>query len=133
MKKLGAILGMVILLLTLTIGVVSPVAAGGNGAFRATGEDPLYPQFDTFTVLVNQSGAQFWWTMNATISDSYLIEGHSYHEVWKWDVNNSSGEWAEMTLDQDSVSDRSPYNIPGYYGTIYYKTFDTTLGIQVAP
>ena len=133
MKKLFVVLGVMILMSTLIVGFAAPVAAADNKAFRTTGTDPLYPQFGTFDVLVNSQGAQFWWTMNADIPGTYLIAGHSYHEVWKFNVNNKSGEWAELTLVKGSPSDRSPYNIPGFYSTIFYKTFDTTLGIQVAP
>ena len=132
MKRLITIIIMVVLLLTLTIGVASPVAAGGNGAWRTTATDALYPQFGTFEVLINSQGAHFWWTW-AGGTLGYLVNGHSYHEVWKWDVNNSDGAWAELNLVQGSYSDRPPYNTPGHCGTIYYKTFDTTLGVQVAP
>ncbi len=129
-KRLMTVLGVGALLLMLTVGIVSPVAAGDNKAFRACGTDPSYPQLGTAEVLVNSQGAQFWWTWTGgTIG--YLVDGHSYHEVWKWDVNNSDGQWAEMDVVGGSY--RSPWNIPGHYGHVYYKTFDTTLGIQVAP
>jgi hypothetical protein len=127
MKKI-IIIGLITVLVIAAIPAVA--VAGGNGAYRGEAADPLYPELGTIQYLSNKAGYHFWFTVSADLGP--YTAGHSYHNVYKVNVNDPS-EWAGP-LTVGGSPQRAPYDLVGHTGeTAYYKIFDTTTDTQVMP
>lgn len=126
MKK---VITLCLLSLLLVSTITSPVLAGdkGNGAVKDTCFDSKALWLGELTYLANNSGGHMWFTPTKT--GGPYIAGHSYHNVYKYTVDDPS-EWAVIPV----VPDREPYNIFGKAGEkLYYKIFDTTMDVQIMP
>ena len=126
-KKIFSILFALVLVLSFSLVMAMPVAAGGNGAERDVCHDDNATWLGEITYLANKSGGHLWFT--PTVYGGPYIAGHRYHNVYKYKVDDPN-EWAIVPV----VPDRLPYNkiaTPGEQ--IYYKIFDTTTDAQVVP
>lgn len=112
-----------VVLISAGLAVASPPpGAGGNGGGveRGVAEDPSFPQLGEITYLFNKPGYHFWFTPTADVS--VYTEGHTYHNVYKYDVEDPS-EWCGPV----GIPNRLPYNAGGTAGdTAYYKIWDVT-------
>jgi len=109
------------LAVVMLIGLTSAVAyAGGNGALKGTAYDPNCPELGEITYLGNHAGYHFWFTVTADVGP--YVEGHSYHNIYKFQVDDPEN-WQEFTTN----ADRPPYNLVVEPGTtLYYKVWDVT-------
>lgn len=125
MKKRMLIAIVVILGLAM---MVSPIwAKGGGGTNRGVASDPNAEWLGPVKYLGNPAGYHFWFTPTASLG-SYEA-GHSYHNVYKLQVDDES-EWCYG----GPAPNRPPYNRTGHTGQmVYYKIFDTTTGDLVRP
>lgn len=88
-----------------------------------TGTDANATWLGDIKYLFNPSGYQFWFT--PTESHGYYTAGHSYHNVYKYDLEDSTDWCGPVT-----IPNREPYNEGGTAGmTAYYKIWDVTAGV----
>ena len=111
-----------VMLLSAGLALAGPSqGAGGNGAVQGSSVDGNAPALGEVTYLFNKAGYHFWFTVSADLGPD--TEGHSYHNIYKYDVGNPS-EWCPTTT---VVPDRLPYNAGDTVGeTVYYKIWDVT-------
>ncbi|MFC2162298.1 hypothetical protein ACFLRF_01335 [Candidatus Altiarchaeota archaeon] len=114
--------GTILVLMALTT-----LSVAKNGAVKGVAADPNYPQLGDITYLANKPGYHFWFTMEADLGR--YEAGHSYHNVYKFDVKDTS-EWCGPV----TIPNRAPYNLVGPVGaSVYYKIWDVTEDVMVCP
>jgi hypothetical protein len=97
-----------------------PGDGGNNGAIHGSDYDPSYPGLGEIEYLFNKPGYHFWFTPTENIGP--YTAGHSYHNVYKYDVKDAS-DWCGPV----NIPPRPPYNAGGTDGgTAYYKIWDVT-------
>jgi hypothetical protein len=113
--------GILALTLGLLLAVSVPAMAGsGNGAIRGSAADANAPALGEIDYLFNNSGYQFWFTAESDLGP--YTAGHSYHNVYKYDVGDTS-DWCGPV----NIPNRLPYNAADTDGgTAYYKIWDKT-------
>ena len=120
MKKF--LIGLVFACLLL-LTVSSPVQAK---TFSGEAKDPNALWLGTIKYLGNPAGYHFWFTPIET--RGRYIEGHTYHNVYKFDLKDTT-EWCGSST---IVPDREPYNLVATPGIeVYYKIYDVTMDAYV--
>lgn len=124
MKVLNTLfMGLVMLILAVSV----TQAKSDNAALRGKAFDPNNTWLGEVTYLFNKPGYHFWFT--PTANGGPYTAGHSYHNVYKYEVENP-GEWCGPT----TIPDRLPYNAGATAGeTAYYKIWDITDNKVVCP
>lgn len=109
-------------LLAAVIGAVAAISAVASAdTIHGTAIDQNAQGLGEITYVFNPSGYQFWFTATADVGTNY-VAGHSYHNVYKYDVNDPTDWCGPVT-----IPDRPPYNAAGTDGrTAYYKIWDVT-------
>lgn len=98
----------------------APGHAEPEGTVRGVAADPNAPILGDVEYLFNKAGFHLWFTATATAGN--YMDGHSYHNVYKYSVDDPAN-WCGTT----TVQDRLPYNAGGTAGQIaYYKIWDVT-------
>lgn len=109
---LGLILGLFL--------AMSIPAGAGNGTIKGSDTDPGAPWLGEIDYLFNKAGYHFWFT--PTSSGGYYTAGHSYHNVYKYDVGDTT-DWCGPV----NIPNRPPYNAADTDGgTAYFKIWDVT-------
>jgi hypothetical protein len=108
----------------LSVALAAPVSAKVT---RGTAPDVNAPALGDIDYLFNPAGFHFWFTPTADLGP--YVAGHSYHNVYKYSVDDPS-EWCVVPV----LPDREPYNLGGTAGEmVYYKIWDTTTDTLVMP
>jgi hypothetical protein len=114
-------------LLVATAVVLLTAAPVSAGTIRGSDFDPNVPALGEMRFLFNQAGLHFWFTPTANVGP--YTAGHSYHNVYKYEVGDTS-EWCGPVV----LPDRAPYNAGGTAGQqAYYKIWDVTADTLVCP
>ncbi len=120
MKKF--LIGLVFVCLLLL--TVSSPAQAKTVSGEASDSNALW--LGTVKYLGNPAGYHFWFTPTET--RGCYIEGHTYHNVYKFDLKDTT-EWCGSSA---TVPDRGPYNLVATPGTeVYYKIYDVTMDAYV--
>ncbi|MFC1625240.1 hypothetical protein ACFL15_02615 [Patescibacteria group bacterium] len=124
MKKLALFIAVIAVFLSAS----SVLAKSDNAAFRGEAEDPKYPQLGVISYLSNNSGYHFWFTVTDDLG--LYTAGHSYHNIYKVDLNDTTGWCGPNTVGGNP--ERAPYNLVGHTGeTVWYKIYDVTTDTYV--
>ena len=110
------------LFLSIALALFAGVGSAGADTVKGFAEDPNFPVLGSVKYLGTPQGYHFWFTPTQDIG--LHDAGHSYHGVYRFDVEDSS-DWCGPT----TVPNRAPYNLVAAPGQLaWYKTFDTTTG-----
>lgn len=127
MKKALLVMAMVIALAMSTMaGAVAkngnaPGHAGDTGTVQGEAADANAPGLGTIKYLFNKAGYHFWFTATADVG-AYYEAGNSYHNVYKYVVDDPENWCAEV-----NIPPRPPYNAGGTDGgTAFYKIWNVT-------